>query len=102
MAGLPYLTFSSSIIQALKAEEAYTFANTQYMFGSEMIVAPIAEPAVGGPVDGTVKKTVWLPPGNYTDWSGKAKIIGGKILTAEFGIPEVPVRCPFSPWILPC
>ena len=48
-------------------EESYAFQATQYMFGDEMLIAPITE-AAPAPVNATVTKSVWLPEGTWTDW----------------------------------
>ena len=50
-----------------EAEESYGFQATQYMFGDDMLVAPITE-AAPAPVNASLKKGVWLPEGTWTDW----------------------------------
>jgi hypothetical protein len=39
----------------------------QYMFGDDMLVAPITE-AASAPVNATLTKAVWLPAGTWVDW----------------------------------
>jgi alpha-glucosidase (family GH31 glycosyl hydrolase) len=50
-----------------EAEESYAFQATQYMFGDDMLIAPITE-AASKPVNASLTKTVWLPEGTWTDW----------------------------------
>jgi alpha-D-xyloside xylohydrolase len=51
---------------------------TQYLFGPDLLVAPIVEP--GGRVE------LWLPGGTWVDvWTGEA-VVGGRALTRT-GVP---------------
>ena len=56
-----------------EAEESYEFQATQYMFGDDMLVAPITE-AAPAPVNASLKKGVWLPEGTWTDWVRQVSI----------------------------
>ena len=70
-----------------QAEEAYTQRN-QYMFGNQMIIAPITQPMENRA--SSVK--VWLPEGN--DWyevSTGTILHGGQMVERRFLIDEYPV-----------
>ena len=58
-----------------EAEEAYERKN-QYMFGSELMVAPITEPSDKSTLSGSV--TGWIPPGDWIDFFDGAVYHGGK------------------------
>ena len=70
------------------AEEAYDAAG-QYMFGDDLMVAPVT-----APVDedtSTAMRAVWLPPGEWIEWSTGARLSGPARLERRFGLEEVPV-----------
>jgi len=70
-----------------KAEQAYKF-DKEYMFGDNMLVAPIGTPAVAG--ISTVK--VWLPEGNsWYEWHTGTLLKGGQVLERSFAINEYPI-----------
>ncbi len=69
-------------------ENAYTFKD-QYMFGSEMIVAPVVE-AVDAETE-LAQKSVWLPPGEWIDTAAGKRIQGGAVYTSWYSIEETPV-----------
>eukprot|EP01050_Picozoa_sp_SAG11_P013580 SAG11_NODE_1597_length_4611_cov_2.534131_2_plen_1029_part_00 len=71
--------------------EAYDFQNTQYKFGSDLIVAPITEAAADSPVNGSVDKTVWIPPGAWVEWGGERTHQGPIILTQRYTQRQIPV-----------
>ena len=71
--------------------EAYEYQNTQYKFGSDMIVAPITEAAVDSPVNGSVNKTVWIPEGAWVEWGGEVTHQGPITLNQRYTQREVPV-----------
>ena len=50
-----------------EVQESYTFQTTQYMFGDDMLIAPITL-AASAPVNASLTKTVWLPEGTWVDW----------------------------------
>ena len=59
----------------------------QYMFGDNMLVAPVTEPMVNG--ESTV--TIWLPEGTWYSLYTGEKITGNRIITRQFTIDEYPV-----------
>ena len=71
-------------------DAAYTFSTTQYFFGSEMIVAPIATPA-STPINGTVSKAVWLPDGEFVDWHAEETYTGPVVVTKTYTHSDIPV-----------
>ncbi len=70
-----------------KSEEAYRF-DREYMFGDNMLVAPIGSPAV----DGFSKVKVWLPEGNdWFEWHTGTLLKGGQTLERAFTLNEYPI-----------
>ena len=70
-----------------KDEEAYNF-KTQYMFGNQMLYAPVAEP-IGD--DLVAEQQVWLPEGTWFDWSTGEKYDGGKVINKTYMLEELPL-----------
>ncbi len=68
------------------AEEAYTFRN-EYMFGDQMLVAPITAPAHEGYAD----IDVWLPEGSWYELSSGTLLQGGRIVKRSFALDEYPL-----------
>jgi hypothetical protein len=67
-------------------------AHRRYMFGGDMVVAPISQPAMPGPTaDGRVNTTVWLPVGTFSDWRGGAAVTGPRNVTVSCGLGDIPV-----------
>lgn len=57
----------------------------QYLFGNELLVAPVCE-------QGAVTKDVFLPPGSdWFDWRTGKRYEGGKTITVDAPIHEIPV-----------
>jgi len=76
-----------------KEKIAYDLKN-QYMFGNDMIIAPVTHP-LGQDAKGrdnlyTAQK-VWLPEGKWIEWSSGSILTGGKIIKRPFCIEEIPV-----------
>jgi alpha-glucosidase (family GH31 glycosyl hydrolase) len=70
-----------------KDEEAYKFSK-EYMFGDNMLVAPIGTPAV----DGLSAVKVWLPKGtDWYEWHTGTLLKGGQIVERKFAINEYPI-----------
>jgi alpha-glucosidase len=98
---IPYLYTSSrhtyesgvSIVHPLyyehpEAPEAYTFSD-EYYFGNDMIVAPIATPVDAA--SRVAARRVWLPPGEWIEWSTGAFLNGPATLERTFALEETPV-----------
>ena len=66
--------------------EAYDFRN-QYMFGDQMLVAPVTAPGQ----DGYATVKVWLPEGEWYEWSTGTLLQGGQVVERSFALDEYPV-----------
>ncbi|HVO75140.1 MAG TPA: TIM-barrel domain-containing protein, partial [Ignavibacteriaceae bacterium] len=76
-----------------KNDTAYIMKN-QYMFGDDMIISPITHPVEME--NDSLKKLytmqrVWLPEGDWIEWSSGSLIKGGKIVERPFCLEEIPV-----------
>ncbi len=71
-----------------ESAKAYSYGN-QYMFGSDLLVAPITSPMKGDSL--FVMKDVWLPEGKWYEWATGALLTGDNVATRAFCIDEVPV-----------
>jgi alpha-glucosidase (family GH31 glycosyl hydrolase) len=69
-------------------DEAYTFTG-QYMFGDDMLVAPVT--AKASPATGLSEKTIWLPEGEWFEWSSGTLLGGGRTVPRSFTAEEIPV-----------
>ncbi len=68
--------------------EAYA-ARGQYMFGPDILVAPIVEP--GDPVTGLGSVDVWLPPGEWIDFFTAVRYRGGRRVRMFRPLESIPV-----------
>ena len=71
-----------------ETNEAYD-SPAQYMFGDDLIVAPVTTP-----VDETSQlatQSVWLPAGSWTEWSTGARLNGPAKVQRTFALGEYPV-----------
>ena len=59
----------------------------EYMFGDDMLVAPVTRPVQGA----TATVSIWLPPGHWYDSNRGALIEGGRTITRDYALDEVPV-----------
>jgi len=64
-------------------ENAYS-ADEQYMFGRNILVAPVLE-------EGTVTKTVYFPEGEWINFFNNEAVQGGRKVLADAGVDEIPV-----------
>lgn len=69
-------------------EEAYTFDH-QYMFGDQLVVAPVTQPL--NPKYNTTQKVIWLPAGKFVLWHSGEMFNGPKTLSRNFTLEEMPV-----------
>lgn len=67
-------------------KEAYEFAN-EYMFGDDVMVAPVTAPAT----DGYAQVRVWLPEGEWYEWHTGALLQGNCVVERSFAIDEYPI-----------
>lgn len=68
------------------SKEAYEFRN-EYMFGDDMLIAPITSPVK----DGYAQVRVWLPQGEWYELSTGTLLQGGNGLERVFAIDEYPI-----------
>jgi alpha-glucosidase (family GH31 glycosyl hydrolase) len=61
---------------------------SQYMFGDDLLVAPITAAA---DADGFAWTTVWLPPGAWFDTVHGKRLTGGSTVRVRYRLDEVPV-----------
>ena len=64
-------------------------ANSEYAFGKSLIVAPVVSPL--DPVSQLAGRKVWLPDGDWIEWSTGAHFHGPKLLDRTFRLDETPV-----------
>lgn len=69
-----------------EAAEAYAFRN-QYMFGDDILVAPITAPGK----EGYAALKVWLPEGEWYEWQTGELLAGGRTVERSFALDEYPV-----------
>lgn len=71
-----------------EAEEAYAMEyRNQYMFGSQILVAPITDPMV----DGVSTLKIWLPEGQWFETATGTLLQGGQVVERRFLLDEYPV-----------
>jgi alpha-glucosidase len=71
-----------------EADAAYRSSN-EYLFGNEMLVAPITQP-----VDTTsqlASEGVWIPEGEWIEWPTGKHLTGPASVTRSFSIDQIPV-----------
>jgi alpha-glucosidase len=69
-------------------DAAYTHPD-EYFFGSDMIVAPVVTPL--DPISQLASRTLWLPDGDWVEWTTDERVRGPKEITRLFALDEVPV-----------
>jgi alpha-glucosidase (family GH31 glycosyl hydrolase) len=70
------------------SQEAYSY-KTQYMFGGDIIAAPIT--TVTNPQSHTVQKSIWLPSGVWVNWNGTQSHTGPTVVTNNYGVQDIPL-----------
>jgi hypothetical protein len=68
--------------------EAYEHPG-QYMFGDDLLVAPVTKPA--NAVTGYADQKVWLPPGRWINWFTDDMYDGPCTAYVQVGLDEIPV-----------
>lgn len=71
-----------------EADEAYT-SKDEYLFGGQMIVAPVVAPADKS--SGLTTQSVWLPKGEWIEWPTGKHLTGPATFGRSFSISQVPV-----------
>ena len=69
-------------------DEAYS-SPQEYLFGSEMLVAPVATPLAKDSL--LAPQTVWLPPGDWFEWFTGTRLHGPSWEKRFFALDEIPV-----------
>ncbi|MDP4280609.1 MAG: glycoside hydrolase family 31 protein [Bacteroidota bacterium] len=69
-------------------ENAYTF-HDEYMFGNDMLVAPVVRPI--GTDSLFLMQKIWLPEGNWFEWFTGTPIKGGRVVERPFTLNDIPV-----------
>jgi prepilin-type processing-associated H-X9-DG protein len=67
-------------------KEAYEFRD-EYMFGDDILVAPITAPATNG----YATRRLWLPAGEWYEWETGTLVKGGETIERSFAIDEYPI-----------
>jgi len=67
---------------------AYQF-KSQYMFGNDMIVAPIVQPI--SEKNQLASQKVWLPGGDWYEWFSGTLLNGDRVIQRQFSLSEIPV-----------
>ncbi|MCK4306221.1 MAG: DUF5110 domain-containing protein, partial [Candidatus Eisenbacteria sp.] len=71
-----------------EADEAYEFSG-QYMFGNDIIVAPITAPVSSESM--LASKSIWLPDGTWIEWFTGMRFKGPACIERVFALDEIPV-----------
>jgi len=71
-----------------EAEQAYTSKN-EYMFGDNMIIAPVTSPI--DKASGLAAEKIWLPVGEWIEWDTGRHFTGPTEVSRRFSIRETPV-----------
>ena len=66
-----------------ECQEAYDF-RSQYMFGDDMLIAPVTKPAENG----FASMDIWLPEGQWYELHTGAMVEGGKVVNRHFALDE--------------
>ncbi|HVO34474.1 MAG TPA: TIM-barrel domain-containing protein [Gemmatimonadales bacterium] len=70
------------------AEAAYAFPD-EYGFGADLVVSPVVAPMDSA--SALVSQRLWLPPGDWVEWSSGARLTGPRVLERSFALDELPV-----------
>lgn len=66
-------------------QDAYATAGGEYLYGSDVLVAPVATPGT------TAVTSVWFPPGRWTDWFTGRTYQGGTTQKVTTDLNSMPV-----------
>jgi alpha-glucosidase (family GH31 glycosyl hydrolase) len=71
-------------------DEDYAYRSmSEYMFGDQMLVAPVTAPA--DKASGLATEKLWLPPGEWIEWPTGKHLRGGVTVERSFSIEQIPV-----------
>ncbi len=68
--------------------QAYAFPH-EYYFGRDLVVSPVVVPMDGA--SALAAQQLWLPPGDWVEWSSGARLRGPQVLDRTFALDELPV-----------
>jgi alpha-glucosidase len=71
-----------------EAAEAYQYTG-QYLFGDALLVAPVTTPAE--PMHHLSQKTVWIPEGEWVEWSTGSHFKGPQAIERNYALDEIPI-----------
>ena len=71
-----------------EASEAYS-SKDEYMFGSQMLAAPVTTPA--DKTTGLASEKIWLPKGEWIEWPTGKHFTGPVTVERSFSIDQIPV-----------
>ncbi|HEV2327132.1 MAG TPA: TIM-barrel domain-containing protein, partial [Terracidiphilus sp.] len=69
-------------------DAAYTSKN-EYMFGSQMLAAPVTEAV--DTTSGLATEKIWFPPGEWIEWPTGKHFTGPTTINRSFSIDQIPV-----------
>jgi len=70
------------------ADQAYAFPD-EYRFGEDLVVSPVVVPLDSS--SALARQRLWLPPGEWFEWSSGARLRGPQVLDRTFALDELPV-----------
>ncbi len=70
------------------SNQAYT-SKDEYMFGSQMLAAPVTEPV--DPATSLATERIWLPPGEWIEWPSGKHFTGPTNVERSFSIEQIPI-----------
>lgn len=62
-------------------------ARGEYMFGDDILVAPVTQPMS----DGVARVSIWLPPGRWYDRNRGEVVAGGRRIARDYTLDEMPL-----------
>jgi alpha-glucosidase (family GH31 glycosyl hydrolase) len=71
-----------------ESPEAYDFKG-QYMFGDDILAAPVTTKSA--PETGLAPKKIWLPEGEWFEWTSGTPLKGGRVIDRDFAGHEIPM-----------
>ncbi len=71
-----------------ESDAAYT-SKGEYIFGSQMLAAPVTEPVDA--VSGLASEKIWLPEGDWFEWPTGKHFTGPIAIDRSFSIDQIPV-----------
>jgi Glycosyl hydrolases family 31 TIM-barrel domain/Glycosyl hydrolase family 31 C-terminal domain/Domain of unknown function (DUF5110) len=61
----------------------------EYMFGDDLIASPVVTPVADSSL--LARASVWLPPGDWLEWSSGTMLHGGRTIDRAFALDEIPL-----------